>query len=195
MSVPYSFPLFRRLVCLIGLVLWTASAEAQLRTAAITGTVTDGSGGVLPGATVEALVAGETVALAVTGPDGRYRIELAAPVQQQLRVRRDGFADQTVDVQPAPGGATRDFRLRLAALALGRQRRLGPDPGQLGLDTVDGVGSRRPAQDGLPDRRGGVERAGRTRRGHAVHPQIRRQRRPSRSMSASAVSGPQVPAG
>ena len=117
MSVPYSFPLFRRLVCLIGLVLWTASAEAQLRTAAITGTVTDGSGGVLPGATVEALVAGETVASAVTGPDGRYRIELAAPVQQQLRVRRDGFADQTVDVQPAPGGATRDFRLRLAALA------------------------------------------------------------------------------
>ena len=89
----------------------------------------------------------------------------------------------------------RDVALRLAALALGRERRLGPDAVQLGLDTVDGVGSRRPAQDGLPDRRGGVERAGRTRRGHAVHPQIRRQRRPSRSMSASAVSGPQVPAG
>ena len=111
------FALFRSLICLLPLLLWTASAAAQAPTATVSGTVADASGGALAAATVEALVAGETVASSVTGPDGRYRIDVAAGVGNQLRAGLDGFADEVIDLPPPPDGATLDFRLRLAALA------------------------------------------------------------------------------
>ena len=45
---------------------------------AVTGAVTDSSGGVLPGATVEALRGLRVVSTATTGDDGQYRLDLSA---------------------------------------------------------------------------------------------------------------------
>ena len=69
----------------------------------ITGTVKDTSGAVLPGATIDATVAGLSVATTITGPDGRYRIALAPNTLHQLRARMNGFADETFDVRTASG--------------------------------------------------------------------------------------------
>ena len=83
----------------------------------VTGTVKDGSGAVLPGATIEATVAGLPVATAIAGPDGRYSIALAPATLHQLRARMNGFADQAFDIRTASAPATHDFTLRIAAVA------------------------------------------------------------------------------
>jgi len=57
-----------------GFALATAAAA---QTVDVTGTVKDASGAVLPGATIDASVAGLSVATTITGPDGRYQIALA----------------------------------------------------------------------------------------------------------------------
>src|SRR6185295_9745703 len=107
----------------LGLSLLLFIAHIGLATAAaaqnvdITGTVKDTSGAVLPGATIDATVAGLSVATAVTGPDGRYRIALAPSTLHQLRARMDGFAEDTFDIRPAAGPASHDFTLRIAAVA------------------------------------------------------------------------------
>ena len=60
----------------LGLFLLTAIAcganPAVAQSVDVTGTVKDTSGAVLPGATIDAAVAGLSVATTVTGPDGRY---------------------------------------------------------------------------------------------------------------------------
>ena len=105
----------------LGLFLLTAMAFGATAAVAqhvdVTGTVTDSSGAVLPGAAVDATVAGLLVASAATGPDGRYRIALAPGTLHQLRARMSGFADITFDIRPAPGSTTHDFTLRVAAVA------------------------------------------------------------------------------
>ena len=83
----------------------------------VTGTVRDTSGAVLPGAAIDATVAGLTVATAIAGPDGRYRIALNASTRHQLRARRDGFGDEMFDIRPASAAATHDFTLRIAAVS------------------------------------------------------------------------------
>ena len=105
------------LLFVAALAFQTVSAFAQPPRIAITGTVKDASGAVLPAAEVDALVAGLSVATTLTGGDGRYRIELAPKPQHQVRVRLNGFADAIVDVRAASGDATHDFVLRIAALA------------------------------------------------------------------------------
>jgi vitamin B12 transporter len=82
----------------------------------ISGVVKDTSGAVLPGATIEATVAGLAVATTVTGPDGRYRLALAPHTQHQVRARMNGFADEVFDIKPS-ADASHDFTLRLAAVA------------------------------------------------------------------------------
>ena len=105
----------------LGLFLVTAiigcATAAAAQNVDVTGTVKDTSGAVLPGATIDATVAGLTVATATTGPDGRYRIALAPGTLHQLRARMNGFADQAFDIRPASGSTTHEFTLRLAALA------------------------------------------------------------------------------
>lgn len=83
---------------------------------AVTGTVTDTSGAALSGASIEARVGGRTVATATTGADGRYHVELTPGTLHELRVRREGFSDETVDVQTGSGTMTRDISLRIATL-------------------------------------------------------------------------------
>jgi len=91
-----------------------STAAAQV---AVTGTVTDTSGAALPDATVEVLLNGRTVAIATTGGDGRYRLDLAPATAHQLRVQREGFAEERIALQTGSGPGTRDIALRIATLS------------------------------------------------------------------------------
>ncbi len=105
-------------LCLFTITLIISSAaSAAAQNVDITGTVKDTSGAVLPGATVDATVAGLSVATATTGPDGQYRIALATGTLHQLRARMNGFADETFDIRPAGAAAAHNFILRIAAVA------------------------------------------------------------------------------
>ena len=92
-------------------------SPARPATIAVTGAVQDASGAPLASASIEAMVAGLPVATASTGPDGRYRIELAPGTPHQLRARMTGFADAIVDLRTAASPASLDFILRIAALS------------------------------------------------------------------------------
>lgn len=94
----------------------TTAAIAQQRSVSVTGTVKDASGAVLPGAIVDAIVAGASVATTTTGPDGRFRIELTPGAQHQLRARMTGFADTAVDLRAATD-ASHDFVLKIAGVS------------------------------------------------------------------------------
>ena len=107
----------RRYPALLGILLSSlavAPAAAQAP-AAVAGTVTDSSGGVLPGATIEALRGLRVVSTTTTGADGRYRLELPAGGRYRLTARLDGFATGATDL-PATAGAATDFRLDVAPL-------------------------------------------------------------------------------
>jgi vitamin B12 transporter len=101
----------------LSLFLISNAMVASAQNVDITGTVKDTSGAVLPGATIDATVAGLSVATTTTGSDGRYRIALAAGTLHQLRARMNGFADDTFDVRSAGAPAAHDFTLRIAAVA------------------------------------------------------------------------------
>ena len=83
----------------------------------VSGIVKDLSGAVLPGASVDALVAGLSVATTATGADGRYRIELAPATRHHLRARLAGFADETIDLRTPSDAASHDFVLKIAGLS------------------------------------------------------------------------------
>ena len=83
----------------------------------VAGVVADGSGGVLPGANVEVLAAGQVVSRATTGPDGRYRIRLAPDGLYQLRVRWAGFTDHVVELPVTSVDVTCDVVMGMAAVA------------------------------------------------------------------------------
>jgi vitamin B12 transporter len=87
---------------------------AQQR-AAITGTLTDSSGAVVPGAVVDALAGGNVISSATSGGDGRYRLDVPAGQTVTVRARLHGFAEETADVTAA-GDAVRDLTLRVAAV-------------------------------------------------------------------------------
>ena len=93
------------------------STAAAAQTVDVTGSVKDSSGAALSGATIDAAVAGLSVATAITDPEGRYTIALAPSTLHQLRARMKGFADETFDIRTASGSATHDFTLRIAAIA------------------------------------------------------------------------------
>lgn len=86
-----------RLMARIGLLtlcLLASSVSAVLAqaTGQITGVVTDGSGAVLPGVTVEATNAGTgAVRTAVTGSDGLYTLPLLQPGVYTVRATLEGF--------------------------------------------------------------------------------------------------------
>ena len=93
--------------------LAAASAAAQ-GPVAVTGVVTDSSGRVLPGSTIEARRGLRVVAAATAGPDGRYRLELPSAGPHRLSARLDGFAAGAAEVTAATAGV--DFRLDIAPL-------------------------------------------------------------------------------
>ncbi len=91
-------------------------AAAEPPMVPVSGTVRDTSGGVLPGARIEALVAGLTVATTTAGADGQYTIQVQATTEHQLRAHLSGFADQVIGLRTAQA-ATRDFVLHVAGIA------------------------------------------------------------------------------
>jgi len=79
---------FLTILITLGLPVW-ASAQASGQ---INGAVTDASGGVLPGVTVEAINAGTgAVRTAVTGSDGLYTIPLLPPGNYTVKASLQGF--------------------------------------------------------------------------------------------------------
>jgi len=79
------------LLC-VGALLWSLPAQAQEQSGSIQGIVKDASGGVLPGATVEAKRAGGTGAsTAVTDAEGRYRFPALPPGSYTITATLQGF--------------------------------------------------------------------------------------------------------
>src|SRR5688500_11756266 len=68
---------------------------------AVSGTVTDSSGAVVPGAVVDVLADGQVIAAATTASDGRYRLEVPGGRSYEVRTRLQGFAENTSAVTPS----------------------------------------------------------------------------------------------
>ena len=101
-------------------VLTSASARAisgGQDKVAITGVVSDASGAVIAGATVETRVAGRTYGVASSGADGTYRLDAPAGVPFELRVSRDGFAQQVIPLAGQAQPLTRNIALPVAGLS------------------------------------------------------------------------------
>ncbi|MGE4188323.1 MAG: TonB-dependent receptor [Thermoanaerobaculia bacterium] len=77
-------------IALMAFVL-AVPASAQEQVGAITGKVTDSSGAVLPGATVEAASAGGTRLSTTTGSNGEYRFPRVPPGVYTVTAKLDGF--------------------------------------------------------------------------------------------------------
>ena len=90
---------------------------AQQADVAVQGVVSDTSGAVVSGATVTAVVAGRAVSRAITSSDGAYRVDVPAGVPIELRVRREGFADQVVALAGAAQLFTQHITLRVGGVS------------------------------------------------------------------------------
>ncbi len=96
----------------LGVVLSAAFLGAQ-QTVTVSGTVKDASGGVLPGATVNVVVANQVVATTATVEAGRYQLQAPTGVPFQLRTHLEGFTDEVVDIAGTSASVTRDLTLRV----------------------------------------------------------------------------------
>ena len=100
-------------VCLM-VVAMTAGGQVMMD---VTGRVTDGSGAVLVGATVDVLVVERSVARATTDESGRYRVQVPPGVRYQLRAGHDGFADFVADMAAARAAVTKDIVLQVGGVS------------------------------------------------------------------------------
>ena len=133
------------LLCsMIAVTLGAGSALAQ-PTATVEGVVTDASGGVLPGARIEARSGGQSVATTMTGNDGRYRLELPVGTTYELSAQLDGFAVLSARVRPS-GATTQDFELGITPLVdsivvtpSGTERSRASTPESVAVFTADDI--------------------------------------------------------
>jgi Carboxypeptidase regulatory-like domain/TonB dependent receptor-like, beta-barrel len=97
---------------------WASSAAAQVGAANIGGTVTDESGGALPGVTITVTNRSNGVVQTfVTGERGNYRVVALQPAPYEIRAEISGFAPITKQIVLTVGtDATIDFKLGVAAL-------------------------------------------------------------------------------
>ena len=100
------------IVCLA----WAASVAAQ-SSAPISGIITDSSGAVVVGATVDAVVVDRVVARGTTNEEGRYSLQVPAGSRLQLRVRSEGFADFVAEIPAAKGAVSRDVTLQVGGVS------------------------------------------------------------------------------
>src|SRR5688500_2743893 len=101
----------------IGLIFGTARSVSAQERIAISGRITDASGGAVPGATVDAVVAERRYSTTISGADGSYQVEVPARVPLNLRIALAGFADQTIAMSGQQRNATRDVVLLVAGLS------------------------------------------------------------------------------
>ena len=85
--------------------------------AVLQGVVSDTSGAVVSGAAVDAMVAGRSVSRVTTGADGAFRVDVPAGVPVELRVRREGFADQVVAIAGAAQSLTQKITLQVGGVS------------------------------------------------------------------------------
>ncbi|MDP2390090.1 MAG: TonB-dependent receptor plug domain-containing protein, partial [Acidobacteriota bacterium] len=83
----------------------------------IQGVVSDSSAAVIAGATVDAIVAGRSVSRVTTGADGRFRVAVPAGVPVELRVARDGFADQVIALAGSDALVTQNVTLQVGGVS------------------------------------------------------------------------------
>jgi outer membrane cobalamin receptor len=107
--------MIRKVVAFVFVAVFSAAPLFGQSTVTVSGTINDTSGGVLPGALVEAIVSERTIASAATGQDGRYQLSIPSGVPFQLRVRLQGFADQLAEFAGSSASQSRDI-----AMAVGR---------------------------------------------------------------------------
>ncbi len=93
MNILKTTGLFFGFAALIGvMILGTSPLEAQLTTATLSGTVTDTSGGIIPGASISVLhVETGSVRSAVSDDEGRYRVPLLQPGSYEVSAELVGF--------------------------------------------------------------------------------------------------------
>ena len=107
---------FTRRTCFIAAVLTIAAAPSAFAQSAIGGIVRDSSGGVLPGATVEAgstaLIGGARTA--VTDRDGSYRIENLRPGTYTVTFTLTGFRSVKRDQINLPTSFTATINAELS---------------------------------------------------------------------------------
>lgn len=94
-----------------------ALTEAAQAGTSVHGVVSDTSGAVVAGATVEAIVAGRSIASAATGADGQYRLDIPSGVPVEVRVHRDGFADQVIALAGRSQPVTRHVTLQVGGVS------------------------------------------------------------------------------
>jgi outer membrane cobalamin receptor len=100
-------------VLLLGSV---SSSQAQDRIN-VSGVVRDVSGGVIAGATLEAVVGERVIARATTGANGAYEFQVPARTPFALRTRRSGFADDVVPLESANGSISHDVTLSVGTMS------------------------------------------------------------------------------
>jgi hypothetical protein len=102
------------------LVLITAAlpCSSQMDRAAITGSVTDSSGAVVPGASVECKNLGtQAVRKTVTTTQGTYNLPLLEVGQYQLTVAAPDFSSQESTIDLSLRGAVVDFQLTIGSIS------------------------------------------------------------------------------
>ncbi len=104
------------MACLVCVAMPVGSA-AQANAIVIEGAISDTSGGVVPGATIEAVINGRVLTVTTSGPDGSYRLGMPAGAVYFLRVSLDGFATEITRPAVAEADAVVDMELRVGAIS------------------------------------------------------------------------------
>jgi len=107
-----------RLVALLVALLTAVPVAAQEQRGTIEGVITDTSGAVLPGVTVEARAANGAVVSTTSGSDGVYRFPSVAPGDYVITASLQGFRSEKNDAVRVGLGQVRkvDFSLAVAGL-------------------------------------------------------------------------------
>ena len=112
-------------VATVASLILPATVYGQAAQSALTGVVKDATGGVLPGVTVEATIAGGAPLTTVTDAKGVYRFPALAPGKYVVKSTLSGFAPAktdsvtvnigvllTVDLTMTPGGMTESVEVK-----------------------------------------------------------------------------------
>ncbi|MBM3778309.1 MAG: hypothetical protein FJW23_08735 [Acidimicrobiia bacterium] len=105
-----------RTTCFLALVVGPVLSFGQVQPT-VTGRVLDSTGGVLPGALVEAVATDRAVASAISDHQGRYELSVPAGAPFRLRVRLDGFAERVVALPGATATVSRDITLAVGRVS------------------------------------------------------------------------------